>query len=400
MSVELKGVPEMGLLSDLQPQPPDALLAVMNECRRDPREHKIDLTVGMYRNTQGITPVMRAVKSAERWLQENQTTKGYLGPEGDLAFVDLLKPFIFNADLCKSGKIAGVQTPGGTGAIRLAGDLIVASGRDCTIWLGLPTWGNYKPTFSASRAKVETYQSFDVVQQRLQFDEVQKALAKAKRGDIFVLQASCTNPTGASFSKTQWQAIASELADKGLIPLLDVAYQGLGVGFEDDVWSVHTVLSKVDEALIAYSCDKNFGLYRERVGVLYAVAKTEAVAQTAFTNMVSLARSNWSMPSDHGAAIVRLILESVSLSADWIAELTEMRVRVQSNRQRLARSDPRFVAVGAQQGMFSMLHLDGAAITKLKLEHAVYMAGSGRINIAGFRGDDIERFVQAVKAVG
>jgi aromatic-amino-acid transaminase len=214
-----------------------------------------------------------------------------------------------------------------------------------------------------------------------------------------VLQASCNNPTGATFTAAQWDVIATTLAERELVPLLDVAYQGLGEGFEQDVASVHTVLGKVDEALVCYSCDKNFGLYRERVGALYAVTKSGAVAHTAFTNMVSLARANWSMPSDHGAAIVRLILDSKELSKDWVAELDEMRGRVQSNRQALATSDARFAAFGAQQGMFSMLNLDAARIATLKKDHAVYMAGTGRINIAGFCGDDIERFAAAVRAV-
>lgn len=398
-AVESLKTMNVDLFACLKPQTPDALLAVMNECRADPRAHKIDLTVGMYRNEQGITPVMRAVKSAERWLLEHQITKGYLGSEGDLAFVNLLKPFVFNAALSKSDCVAGLQTPGGTGAIRLAGDLICASGLDVTVWLGLPTWGNYRPLFSASRLKVETYQSFDVATQRLQFAEVLSALGRAKRGDVIVLQASCNNPTGANFDQAQWLQIAQTLAARGLVPLLDVAYQGLGDGFEEDVASVHTVLAHVEQALVAYSCDKNFGVYRERVGALFAITKSSAVAGVTFSNMVSLARANWSMPSDHGAAVVRHILETKSLTEEWMKELTEMRGRVNANRQALAKSDPVFAAFGAQQGMFSMLNLDPPRIARLKAEHAIYMAGTGRINIAGIRTDDIARFVSAVKSV-
>jgi aromatic-amino-acid transaminase len=399
MSSELKIVANESALSGLKPQAPDALLAVMGECRNDPRPHKIDLTVGMYRNTSGITPVMRCVKAAERWLLEHQDTKGYLGPEGDLVFVDLLKPFIFGAELRRSDRVAGIQTPGGTGAIRLAGDLVAATGRDVAVWLGTPTWGNYRPLFTASRLKVEAYECFDVKTQTLQFEHVQAALSRAKAGDMVVLQASCNNPTGANFTPAQWDVIAGMLAERKLLPLLDVAYQGLGHGFEEDVAAVHKVLGRVEEALVSYSCDKNFGVYRERVGALYAVTKSAGVAQTAFSNMVSLARANWSMPSDHGAAVVRRVLETPELAKDWMAELNEMRARVQSNRQKLAASDPMFAAVGRQQGMFSMLNLDAAKIAKLKQEHAVYMAGTGRINIAGFRGDDIERFAAAVRAV-
>lgn len=399
MSAELKTVPQDGLFAGLKVQPADTLLAVMLECRADPRPHKIDLTVGMYKTADGATPVMRCVKAAEKWLVENQETKGYLSPEGDLAFVELLKPLIFKGDLQKDARVVGAQTPGGTGAIRLAGDLVTASGRDCTVWLGLPTWGNYRPLLSASRLKVETYTSFDVATQTHKFDEVMGALGRARSGDIIVLQASCNNPTGVSFTAAEWSQIARTLSARGLIPLLDVAYQGLGKGFEEDVAGVQTVLAQVEEALIAYSCDKNFGVYRDRVGAMYAVTKSAAAAQTVFSNVVSLARANWSMPSDHGAAVVRHVLETPVLRADWLAEVESMRLRVNENRQRLARTHARFAAVGTQEGMFSMLNLDAAAIARLKSEHAVYMAGTGRINVAGFRGDDIERFAAAVLAV-
>jgi len=399
MTAELKAVPQDGLFAGLKAQPADTLLAVMNECRADPRPHKIDLTVGMFRTPEGVTPVMRCVKAAEKWLLENQATKGYLGPEGDLAFVELLRPLLFKGALQTDARVTGVQTPGGTGAIRLAGDLVTASGRDCTVWLGLPTWGNYRPLFSASRLKVETYTCFDVATQVQDFDVVMAALGRARSGDIFVLQSSCTNPTGVSFTPDEWKRIASTLAARGVIPLLDVAYQGLGKGFDEDVASVQTVLGAVEEALIAYSCDKNFGVYRDRVGAMFAVTKSAAAAQIVLSNLMSLARANWSMPSDHGAAAVRYVLETPPLKKDWLAEVESMRLRVSDNRQRLARTDARFAPVGRQEGMFSMLNLDPAAIARLKTEHAIYMAGTGRINVAGFRGDDIERFAAAVLSV-
>lgn len=391
--------PSDGLFSGLKAQPADALLAVMNECRADPRPHKIDLTVGMYRDASGATPVMRAVKAAEKWLLETQATKGYLGPEGDPAFVKLLRPFVFEGALRDDPRVVGAQTPGGTGAIRLAGDLVAAAGRDVTVWLGLPAWGNYRPLFSASRLKVETYTCFDPATQVLDFAAVTRALSSARAGDIAVLQASCNNPTGVPFDDAQWREIGGILKARGLVPLVDVAYQGLGRGFEADVSGLQRVLEHVDEALVAYSCDKNFGVYRERVGALYVVARSVAAAQTVHSNLVSLARANWSMPSDHGAAIVRHVLETPDLTRIWREELDEMRARVAANRRQLAAAHPRFAPVGQQEGMFSMLHLDAAAIQKLKVEHGVYMATNGRINIAGFCGDDIARFAKAVAAV-
>lgn len=400
MTATASSVPHSeGVFSGLKAQPADALLAVMNECRADPRPHKIDLTVGMYRDASGATPVMRAVKAAEKWMLENQATKGYLSPEGDMAFVSLLKPFVLPAGLVNDARVTGVQTPGGTGAIRLGGDLVAASGREPTVWLGLPTWGNYRPLLQASRLKVETYTSFDTATQQLHYHEVMRALKTARPGDVVVLQASCNNPTGVTFDAGQWAEIASVLKARQLLPLLDVAYQGLGQGMQQDVASVHTVLAQVDEALIAYSCDKNFGVYRERVGALYVVARSPAASATVHSNLVSLARANWSMPSDHGAAVVRHVLETPALTQMWQAELDEMRARVADNRRQLAATDPRFAFVGQQEGMFSMLHLEPAAIQKLKVEHGVYMASSGRINVAGFCGDDIPRFAKAVAAV-
>ena len=387
------------VFSGLKPQPADALLAVMLACRADPRPHKIDLTVGMYRDASGATPVMRAVKAAEKWLLETQETKAYLSPEGDLAFVSLLKPLVLPAPLVGDPRVVGAQTPGGTGAIRLAGDLVTATGRDCTVWLGLPAWGNYRPLFSASRLKVETYTCFDVATQTLDFDAVRRALASARAGDVVVLQASCNNPTGVAFTDVQWDEIAATLRARRLVPLLDVAYQGLGRGMAQDVAGVHKVLAQVDEALIAYSCDKNFGVYRERVGALFVVTGSKSAADTAFSNIVSLARANWSMPSDHGAAIVRHVLETPALTALWRDELDQMRARILDNRRRLAAAHARFAPVAQQEGMFSMLNLDTAAIERLKSEHAIYMATNGRINIAGFCGADAERFAAAVATV-
>jgi aromatic-amino-acid transaminase len=327
-----------GVFSALKPQPADALLAVLAECRADPRAAKIDLTVGMYRDESGITPVMRSIKAAERWLLETQDSKGYLSPEGDLAFVNLIRPILFGPAFASSDRICGVQTPGGTGAVRLAGDLVTATGAKSTLWLGVPAWGNYRPLFSASRLNVETYNAFDVATQTLRFDETMRALTSARAGDVIVLQASCNNPTGADFTAAQWKEIAVTLASRRLLPLLDAAYQGLGDGMEEDVAGLRVVLDHVDEALVAYSCDKNFGVYRDRVGALYAVSKSAAAATTVFSNLVSLARANWSMPSDHGAAAIRHILETPALAADWRAELDTMRTRVNANRQRLAAS--------------------------------------------------------------
>lgn len=397
MAATLKSA--QGLFAVLKQQPPDALLSLIAQFRDDPRAHKIDLGVGMYRDENGNTPVMRAVKSAERLLVERQSTKGYLGPEGDTVFVDLLKPIVFG-DGRASDRLVGVQTPGGTGAIRLAADLIAASNPQARVWLGLPGWPNYRALFTAARLQIETYDHFDPATQSVAFEEVMGAIGRARRGDVVVLQGCCHNQTGCDFTAEQWSTITSALQSGGLIPLLDVAYQGLGRGLDDDAAGLRHVLAKTGEALVAYSCNKNFALYRERTGALFAVADRPASAKVVFSNMLSLARGNWSMPPDHGAAIVRTILESADLAADWRRELTHMRNRIAGNRKHLADADPRLTPLAHQAGMFSTLGITPDAVERLKTDHAIYMAASGRINLAGFKGrDDIATFVKALSAV-
>ncbi len=388
------------LFGALKTQPQDPLLALMAEFRNDPREGKIDLGVGMYRDATGITPVMRAVKAAERILLETQTTKGYMGTEGDFVFVDLLKPIVFGEAVAKSDRIVGLQTPGGTGALRLGAELIAAVRPRAKVWLGEPTWPNHRPLLNAARLAVEGFKHFDKAAQTLPFDETVGALNRAEPGDIVVLQACCHNPTGADYSIEQWRVIAEMFAKRGLVPFFDFAYQGLGDGLDADAKGMRLVLDHVDEALIGYASDKNFGVYRERVGALFVMANNGRAASAAYTQAQALARANWSMPSDHGAAVVRLVLQSAELTRDWKAELDGMRARILSNRARLAALNPRLSAVEQQRGMFSQIQIAPEAVARLKDEHAVYIVGSGRMNVAGFRDDgEVVRFAKALASV-
>lgn len=388
-----------GLFSALKRKPPDPLLSLIAQFRNDPREHKIDLGVGVFRNENGVTPVMRAVKAAERLLLEQQTSKSYLGPEGDVGFVELLKPIVFGQTLAKEARLVGVQTPGGTGALRLAADVVAASGSHAKIWLGLPGWPNHEPIFSAAGLAVEPYRAFDVPTQQLRFDDIMTALKGARAGDVVLLQGCCHNPTGADFDSAQWTALAKLIASRGLVPLLDFAYQGFAHGLAPDAAGIGAVLTHVGEALIAHSCNKNFGLYRERTGALFALAQDAPAAERVYSNILSAARATWSMPPDHGAAVVRLILESKDLAADWRNELEGMRKRVVAVRRELATANEFFAPLVHQHGMFSVLPIDAAAIARLQTEHGIYMAGSGRINVAGFRSGDVERFVKALQGV-
>ncbi|MGH6871482.1 MAG: amino acid aminotransferase [Rhizomicrobium sp.] len=376
----------------LKPEPPDPLLSLIAEFARDTRPGKIDLGVGVYRDDTGVTPVMRAVKAAERHLVETQASKSYLGPEGDAEYTRLLEPIVFGAAF--GDRLVGVQTPGGTGAIRLAADMAAVTG--ARIWLGVPTWPNHQPVFAAAGIPVQTFRHFDPATQTLCFDEMMGALAGAAAGDIVVVHGCCHNPTGIDLSPSQWRTLAATLSAQGLVPLVDLAYQGLGHGLEQDAQGLATVLAACDEALIAYSCDKNFGLYRDRVGALYAVARTAESARTVYSNMLTRARETWSMPPDHGAAIVRTILGSEAMRADWHAELVTMRERIAGIRRAVSATDPALGFLAGQLGMFSVLPLDKPAIARIKTEHGIYMAGSGRVNLAGLAMADVGRFARAV----
>ena len=385
------------MFEKLAAQAPDSLLALIGAFRDDPRPEKIDLGVGVYRDAEGRTPVFAAVKAAERRLLETQDSKAYLGPEGNRAFARAVAPVVLGP-LAGDERILGVQTPGGTGALRLAAELIAAADRKAQVWLGTPSWPNHAPLMKAAGLAIKTYRHLDPATQSICFDEMIAALESAAPGDVVLLHGCCHNPTGADLSPVQWDQVAELLAARKLVPLLDLAYQGLGNGLEEDAAGLRQVLDKVDEALIAYSCDKNFGLYRERVGMLFVRGRSGAEARIAFSNVLTLARTNWSMPPDHGAAAVALILEDDALRADWRRELDAMRARIASVRAELAAADPAFAALGRQKGMFSMLPLSKDSIDQLRKDKALYMAGSGRISVCGLTPGNLPRFVEMVRA--
>ncbi len=382
------------MLDKLLPLPEDALLALIKKFAADPREEKIDLGVGVFRTDEGNTPVLRAMKEAERILLETQDSKKYLGPEGDLGFVEALKPVIFKNPA--DDRITGVQTPGGSGALRLAADMLNTIKNGATIWVGEPTWPNHKPIAKEGHLTIKSFDYFDLKTQTVLFDSMVAALESADAGDIVLLQACCHNPTGADLSIEQWKTVSEIIVRKGLFPLVDFAYQGLGKGLEEDAAGLHILMDAVDEALIAYSCDKNFGLYRERTGALYAYGRTADDALKALSNMASLARTMWSMPPDHGAAAARIILQTPALEKMWREEVAEMNARVVTIRNALAEKSDKLAFLAEQNGMFSNLPVTKEQVVMLREEHAIYMAGSGRINLAGLRFADVGRFCDAV----
>lgn len=384
-------------LDRLDDHAPDALLALIQLFRADPRRDKIDLGVGVFRDEDGATPIMHAVKTAEARLLGEQTTKAYLGSEGNQRYTDLLALAALGASIAGSPRLTGLQTPGGTGALRLGAELIARAAPDATVWMSVPTWPNHTPIFEAAGLRIATHRFHDGQNGALLFDAMLDDLGNTRPGDILLLHGCCHNPTGQTLDTEQWAAVAHLCEERGLTPFIDLAYQGLGDGWDADGGATRLMLEAVPEALVAYSCDKNFGLYRERVGALWVLGANEASVTRIRSSLLSLSRSIWSMPPDHGAAVVRTILEDDALTADWRMELDGMRQRINGLRTALGAAHPRLAPIALQRGMFAMLPLDPATVAHLRDVHGIYMAGNGRINIAGLRDDTIPRFIAALE---
>jgi aromatic-amino-acid transaminase len=387
------------MLEKLDTQSPDALLALIKLHRDDPREDKIDLGVGVYRDEEGETPVFRSIKAAEQVLHDKQDSKSYLGPEGDTGFVNALMPYVFgDSDPTMGGRIAGMQTPGGTGAVRLAFALAQAAGAKSVV-LGEPSWPNHRQIARDLGLDIIAFEHAADAS-TTDFAALETAIADAEAGDVLLLHGSSHNPTGIDYSLAQWQEIARLSQAKQLVPVLDIAYQGLGEGLEEDVAGARAFLARVPEAMVTYSCDKNFGMYRDRVGAFYVLAEDRDVLDKAMSNANSLARANWSMPPDHGGAAVRIVLRDGALTRRWKEELAAMRGRLRWIRETLGEAGTAgavdLTPLASHNGLFSMLPVDPETIAALRQDHGIYMAGSGRINIAGLNEGNIERFITAL----
>jgi len=393
------------MLNRLESQSPDALLALIKLHAADDRPDKVDLGVGVYRTGQGATPVFGAIKAAEQRLVDTQDSKSYLGPEGDMGFVNALMPYIFGSNATMGGRIAGMQTPGGTGAVRLALALAQKAGMT-RLNMGTPSWPNHAQILGDIDM---AWTPFDHANPdgTANLDAVLAAIRGAGPGEGVLLHGCCHNPTGIDYSMDDWDAIGDAVAETGVFPIIDVAYQGLGAGLDEDAAGFRSLLAKVPEAFIAYSCDKNFGMYRDRVGAFYIMTNTGAdgaeTLDKAFTNANALARASWSMPPDHGAAAVRLILRDSDMTAQWSDELDQMRTRMRQVRARLAEAGMTgsvdLTPLGTQNGLFSVLPVSKEQVAQLRDDHGIYMAGSGRINIAGLTMDNIDKFIAAIADV-
>ncbi|SPH16737.1 Aromatic-amino-acid aminotransferase [Defluviimonas aquaemixtae] len=391
------------MLGNLKPQPADKILQLMGQFRADPREDKIDLGVGVYKSADGVTPVMRAVKAAEKQLWETETTKSYTGLAGDPAFNAAMATLVLGEAL--SDRLSSVATPGGTGACRQAFELIRLANPEAALWVSDPTWPNHLSILNYLKIPTKPYRYFDGETRAVDFDGMMADLAAVKAGDVVLLHGCCHNPTGANLTLPEWRAVADLCEKTGAMPMIDIAYQGFGDGLDDDAAGVRLIAERLPEVLIAASCSKNFGIYRERTGALIALsepAKREVTQGTlAFLN-----RQNYSFPPDHGARLVTMILEDPALRGDWQAELEEMRLGMLGLREQLAKElrtlsgSDRFGFIAEHRGMFSRLGASPEQVERLKSEHGIYMVGDSRLNIAGLNAKSVPVLASAILDVG
>lgn len=392
------------MFETLKPAAPDKIIALIGMYRDDPRPNKIDLGVGVYKDSEGRTTIMRAVREAEKRLYSEQSTKTYLGMAGDPAFNAAMIQLVFGPDADIS-RLRAAQAPGGSGALRILAELLHRARPGAEVWLSDPTWPNHVPLIGASGLKTRAYPYFDAATGAVRFDAMLAALGEAKRGDIVVLHGCCHNPTGANLDQSQWEKVAALVAERDLFPFVDLAYQGFGDGLEADAAGVRTLARVVPEMAVAASCSKNFSVYRDRVGAAVLLGRDEAETETAYSQLLSVARAMYSMPPDHGAAAVRIILTDPKLRANWQAELDEVRTRMIALREGLAdalrkrSNSDRFDFVAHHRGMFSRLGLTVEQVHRLRAEHGIYMVDDSRINVAGLPDDRLDELAKAIVSV-
>jgi len=392
------------MFEHLTAQKPDGILMLMQMFRDDPREDKVDLGLGVYKDATGNTPVMRAVKTAGQQLWQAETTKTYVSLAGDPAYSDAMVKLVLGDSVARD-QVAAAATPGGTGAVRQAFELIRMANPDARVFVSDPTWPNHLTILDYIGLERVNYRYFDDETRGVDFDGMIADLKTARKGDVILLHGCCHNPTGANLTMGQWQEVIAVLHDTGAVPMIDIAYQGFGDGLEADAAGTRAVAAAVPECLIAASCSKNFGIYRERTGILMMVANGTAKGVAQGT-LAFLNRQNFSFPPDHGARLVTMILNDDALRADWMAELEEVRLSMLGLREQLslalqqrAGSD-RFGFLAQHRGMFSRLGASPDLVEKMRKEHGIYMIGDSRMNIAGLNVHSVPILADAIIAAG
>ncbi|TWU22055.1 Aspartate aminotransferase [Novipirellula galeiformis] len=385
--------------------PPDSILGLTEAFLADKNPSKMNLSVGVYKDASGQTPILKCVKEAERRLIETEATKGYLSIDGLPDYREQVRSLVFG-DSIDAGRIAILQTPGGTGALRVAADFIVAQLSPARIWMPSPTWANHPAIFAAAGLASETYRYLG--SDRTSFDlagMLEDLNQKTKPGDAVLLHACCHNPTGVDPTPEDWKAIAKTVAERQLIPLIDFAYQGFGDGIEQDKAGLQTILEAVDEAIVCNSFSKNFGLYSERVGSVCLVAADSETMKAAQSQLKTIVRTNYSNPPRHGGAIVATVLQDAELTTLWKQEVDEMRQRIDALRQQFVETMKTtgaghdFSFLLKQKGMFSFSGLTPMQVDELKNKHGIYIVGSGRINVAGMSEAKMDSLCQSVASV-
>ena len=391
----------------LTPLPPDPILGLSIAFRADTNPNKIDLGIGVYKDANGNTPVMRAVKKAEDRILKSQTTKSYVGPVGAADYNDTVGHMILGEELYNKlgSRRVTVQSPGGTGGLRLAAEFIQQANADATVWVSDPTWANHIPLIGAAGLKIEKYPYYDYTSHSVRFAEMLTCLQQVPKGDLVLLHGCCHNPSGADLNEEQWQAVRDLALEKGFTVFIDLAYQGLGNGMEEDAYGVRLLAESLPELIVVSSCSKNFGLYRERTGAVTLICDTDESTAAATTLIAAAARANYSMPPDHGAAIVQFIMHDPDLQAEWDMELTDMRDRINGLRSLLverikaAGIERDFSFIEREKGMFSFLGVTKDQIQTLIKDYGIYLVNSSRINVASVNDGNIDYLTSSLAKV-
>ncbi|MCC2607306.1 amino acid aminotransferase [Planctobacterium marinum] len=391
----------------LPPLPADPILGLSAAYKEDQNPKKIDLGVGVYKDEQGNTPILKSVAKAQQILLDTETTKTYIAPQGVSGFLSGMKELLFGANhpAILEDRITAVQSPGGTGALRLLAELIARGNPEATVWVSDPTWANHIPIFETAGLKIEKYPYFDKESRGIRFDAMMETLLKVNKGDIVLLHGCCHNPTGQDLNQAQWQAVLEAAQKTGFVPFIDVAYQGFGDGLDEDAYGIRLLSENLPEMILSASCSKNFGLYRERTGMACVVTASNEIRRNLQTQIQSVARANYSMPPSWGAALVDIILNDPELKALWQSEVSEMRNRMQDLRALLVKKLQEkgaamdFGFVTQQKGMFSFLCISPEQVQQMRAESAVYFVDSSRVNIAGISLSNVDDLAEALVKV-
>ncbi|MFT4654594.1 MAG: aspartate aminotransferase [Patiriisocius sp.] len=383
---------------------PDPILGLSAAFKKDPNPHKIDLGVGVYKDEQGNTPILDSVAAAQQLLLASETSKVYITPQGNQGYIDGMLNLLLgeNSAILSKQRVAAVQAPGGCGALRILAELLMRIDENTTVWVSDPTWANHIPLLGDAGLTLKSYPYFDKDTASIKFDEMMDCLSKVSAKDVVLLHGCCHNPTGADLTQEQWLEVAALAGKVGFLPFIDIAYQGFGDGIEQDAYGLRLMADNVDEVIIAASCSKNFGLYRERVGLAAIICKDEKTKDIAQSQIQSVARGIYSMPPSYGGALVDIILQDQKLYTMWTTEVNAMRVRMAQLRQLLVTNlhqqdiDKDFSFINSQKGMFSFLCIPPQQVQLLRDEHSVYFVDSSRVNIAGINHNNVEALAKAI----